>query len=324
MNNCNSELKQNGLTRMLRSIKLIDILTVVSLVAEIAIFAYLTDGRFLSAYNIKSMLIQSAIYLVAALGVTYIMTTGNMIEFSAGGIVCIATAVTCVVSQFTSPLVTILICFGVALAFASLISVVNLAFNVPTFIVGIVLMQFSSSFTSLFYMNFTHSAAPWLSRLGDYSLYLFVALAAFIVCAFIFTFTKSGKHIKAVGSNPSVAMNSGINVKKYSYLAYLIYGVLIGLCALLTTIRLGAFSTTVASTYPMEILLMLIVGGIPLSGGSNVKIRSSLIGVLVFIAMSSGLKLVGVSVYYIDIIRALIFFTIVSLTYDRSSTKFVL
>jgi len=65
----------------------------------------------------------------------------------------------------------------------------------------------------------------------------------------------------------------------------------------------------------------MVLGGIPLSGGTGVKIRNGVIGALIFYMLNNGLTLWGVSAEIINIIKGVLFLIIVRLTYDRHNGK---
>ena len=114
-----------------------------------------------------------------------------------------------------------------------------------------------------------------------------------------------------------------MNVKKYKFLAYLMYGLCCGICAFLITVRTGSFSVDTGSGYETEVLIMLIIGGMPMTGGTSAKVRTPLLGALIYMILENGMTLWGVGADVINIIRAVLFFIIVTITYDRSGTRFV-
>ena len=87
-----------------------------------------------------------------------------------------------------------------------------------------------------------------------------ITLVCIVLITILFHYTKVGKRIMAIGSNPSAAKASGIDITKYKLLAYLIAGVMMGLTVLLTVLRAGAAGATSGSGFQVTVLLMMVIG----------------------------------------------------------------
>ena len=75
---------------------------------------------------------------------------------------------------------------------------------------------------------------PNLRAFGQHPLNLIVAVAAFLLCGFILKYTRVGTYATAIGSNEAVAKNMGINVDKYKVIGFTLFGLFLGVEALLT------------------------------------------------------------------------------------------
>lgn len=299
-----------------------DYLLIIGLIVIFVLFSLTTGGKFIQISNLRSLLLQSSLYIIAACGVLFVMSHGNL-ELSVGGIIGMAAAAGCIVSRMTTPVMSLVICLLAAVALTSVIAICHIILDVPAFIVGIALMFASGGIVSYLLNIFPKFAHTGLECLNSFAFIIGVTLAAYAVFGFIFRYTKIGKYNKAIGSNINAACYGGVNIKKYKYLAYLMYGLCCGICAFLITVRTGSFSIDTGSGYETEILIMLIIGGMPMSGGTSAKMRTPLLGALIYMILKNGMTLWGVGAEVINIIRVVIFFVIVTVTYDRSGTRFV-
>ena len=132
-------------------------------------------------------------------------------------------------------------------------------------------------------------------------------------------YTKIGKFNKAIGANERAALLSGINVTKYKCIAFALTGACVGLAAFLTLTKGRSVTANTGLNVEINVLIALVLGGMPLSGGMAAKIRNVVVGALVFCLLSNGLSLWGTDPNIINIVKGVVFVACVFLSYDRSS-----
>ena len=74
----------------------------------------------------------------------------------------------------------------------------------------------------------------------------------------------------------------------------------------------------------MTVLLMMVIGGASLTGGTKEKIYSVVVGVLLFLCLENGLTVLGVDPNMIGLIEGIIFLGSVTLTFDRDGVPYIL
>jgi rhamnose transport system permease protein len=124
-----------------------------------------------------------------------------------------------------------------------------------------------------------------------------VELAIFIVFAIVFGLflhrTRWGRAIFALGANPTASRFAGIAVDRYRFALFALTGTFSGLAAVLLTSRLGSTRPSIAQGWELEIISMVILGGVSVWGG-----KGSIIGVvlaaLVFGLVTFGLGLMNI------------------------------
>lgn len=121
-------------------------------------------------------------------------------------------------------------------------------------------------------------------------LILFVLLSVF---HYVFTQTKFGTYLFAIGGNPEAARRSGINVKRMKLYAFIISGAIIALGGIVASSRVqGVSAASGDADSMMNAIAAAVLGGTSLSGGRG-SIWGLLIGSLVMGSISNGMYLVG-------------------------------
>ena len=207
------------------------------------------------------------------------------------------------------------IVFGVLCGLFS--AVLHVKGEVPAFIAGMCLMfagrGLAQSVAAGKTMMITQAA-----KLNNVWFFVGVLVAVFLVGYFLYNYTKIGKYQKLIGTNPKAAELSGISVGKYKTIAFVISGVTIGIAACLTIIRSPSIVGATGTNLETNVLLALSLGGLSMTGGSSSKIRTAVIGTLIFFMLNNGLTLWGLDPNLVDIIKAIFFLGTVAISIDRS------
>ncbi|HTW28690.1 MAG TPA: ABC transporter permease [Acetobacteraceae bacterium] len=118
----------------------------------------------------------------------------------------------------------------------------------------------------------------------SFELVLFAALA--IVAAVVLHLTTVGRRIYAIGNNPVASRLSGIRVNRYRFWLFAVTGLASGLASVLLTSRLGSTRPSIAQGWELEIITMVILGGVSVAGGSGsilgVVLSAVLMGLVTF------------------------------------------
>ena len=142
-------------------------------------------------------------------------------------------------------------------------------------------------------------------------------LIAFIAGGIFYTRTKVGKYCKAIGSREEASFQSGIKVKKYKIGCFVLSGSVAGLVGFFYLVRAASASANTGSGFEFDVLLAMLLGGMPISGGSSARFRSVIIGSLIMTILSNGMILWGLDSVLQQFIRGIIFLVSVSISFDR-------
>jgi rhamnose transport system permease protein len=122
----------------------------------------------------------------------------------------------------------------------------------------------------------------------------FIVLLGFAaVYAVVLHTTAWGRRIYAIGNNPVAARFSGIAVDRYRMALFMLTGAMAGLAAWLLTGRIGSTRPNIAMGWELEVITMVILGGVRIEGGAG-SIGGVLLAVLTLGIVTFGLSLANV------------------------------
>lgn len=310
------ETKLQKKSEKFRNLELKNLFSFFGLLVVVVLFSVTTNGKFLRTGNLMLILKQSVLVMIGALGSSFVLSHGNL-DFSIGG----EMALTCLLSYHISAMFPHLLfpaCVLIAMTLSLIVATVHVVVGVPAFVSGMCVMFIGKGI-----LQAVSGAGlmidPMYNKLDSTWFYVAVLVAVFVLAFILFNYTKIGRYNRLIGSNPKAAFLSGINEKKYKILAFLCSGFAVGVATFLTIIRSGGLSAQTGQLYEIDTVIVLTLGGAPLSGGSGVKLRSAVLGALTYYVLNNGLILLGVSAEVIYIIKGVLFLVIVGLTFDRSN-----
>jgi rhamnose transport system permease protein len=138
----------------------------------------------------------------------------------------------------------------------------------------------------------------WYSALGWGSLGgIPVMVLAFAVCAVVFGLllhrTSFGRRIYAMGSNMTASRYSGVKTSSVVIVVSVLTGLMAGITALFLSSRMGSTRPNVAQGYELEVIAMVVLGGVSTSGGKG-TITGPLLAILIIGFLGYGLGLVNI------------------------------
>lgn len=284
----------------------------------VAFFIIGTSKNINVAYGMKSIINQSVVVAVVATGAIFIYTLGSF-DISLGASVAVSALVGGVVYNKTESLVIMFAaCLGVAVFIGLFNSVLASIFNLPVFVTTIAMLSVLNALVLvLIKMNGTGSEirVPMMavSRLNTTQFKIFVLAAFFLVCILVFSFTKVGRMQKFQGGNPICAKLSGISVKKMSIIAFIMSGIGVGLGACLSIVYAPTLTRNTASSVGMDVIIAIVFGGMPVSGGARSKIYAAVIGAFSMTLLSQIMVMFNLNSGIGQMVKAAIFILVVFL-----------
>ena len=126
---------------------------------------------------------------------------------------------------------------------------------------------------------------------------------------------------KFLGGNPTCAKLTGISSKKMAIIAFVMAGIGIGLGAFLSIIYAPTLTRNTASSVGMDVIIAIVFGGMPVSGGARSKIYAAVIGALSMTFLSQIMVMLNLNSGIGQMVKAVIFILVVFLATSNQRGK---
>ena len=264
----------------------------------------LANERFLSPDNVMGVIRSSAILGVMALGVTFVVISGNL-DLSVGSMMSFSTIVVLDLHDKIGPALAIPAMFAMTLCLGAFIGFLVGYLKLNSLIVTLGMLSAIHGLTLTYSggknMDIADKDGTWFDVFGQGTalgipvpILIFLALAALL--GIILAKTPFGRKVYAVGGNGTAATFSGIKRARTVFLCYLMSSACVATAGLIQASRSLGSQNTVGQGLELEVLAAVILGGASLLGGSG-TIFKTVIGVLILGFIQNGLLLVGLQFY---------------------------
>ena len=139
---------------------------------------------------------------------------------------------------------------------------------------------------------------------------LFAVLA--VIYGVVLHKTTFGRSLFAIGNNPTGALFSGIRVRRVKFTLFLLTGLMAGIAAICLTSRLGSTRPSIAFGWELEVVTMVVLGGVNILGGSG-SIPGVVIAAFVMGLVTFGLGLLNVPGIVMSIFIGLLLIGVIAL-----------
>jgi len=300
--------------------RIIDVLPFFALVLLFGLFCAVVQakGYRLDMY-LRIIFNEGIVLAVVATGAVFIYSLGSF-DISLGASTLFSATLGVMTYNATQSLpLMILVIFGVAIGCSLLSSVLASVFHIPVFVTTVAMMSVLSAIAAqiittnggaLGGISIPSEVVAPLDNMG-------FKIAFWLICFFVFNYTKIGRREKFLGGNPVCAKLSGIKINTYAIIAFVMAGIGVGLGAFLTLVYTPSVTASTASSIGMNIVVAIVFGGMPISGGPRSRIYSALVGGFSYILLNNILKLIvdsGVGYGVSQIVAAVCFLAVVYVT----------
>lgn len=139
--------------------------------------------------------------------------------------------------------------------------------------------------------DFAYFGQGYVYSVISFEFVLFLAMA--VIFAILLHATNFGKQVYVIGNNPFAARFSGIPVERVKFILFLLTGLMSGIAAICLTSRLGSTRPSIAQGWELEVVTMVVLGGVSILGGSG-TIAGVVIAAFVMGLVTFGLGLLNV------------------------------
>ncbi len=256
--------------------------------------------RFLTANNFRNILNQISVIGCLSCGMTFVLLIG-CIDLSVGSMMSLigimAVAIANGGREWLAILLPVLAAGGIGLIKGGILAGVNGRLGesfIITYGAQSVLAALALIIQGGLFMMVTATGVFTRIGKGTNPAYVFFALVA--LCQFILVKTRFGRELTFVGSNPAAARLSGINIRRYFMMAFMLCGFISGIAGILLPSRVMSANPTAGTNYELEAIAACVVGGVSMKGGSG-SFVNTLVGVMVMGVLSNAMNLLGLSSY---------------------------
>jgi rhamnose transport system permease protein len=141
-------------------------------------------------------------------------------------------------------------------------------------------------------------------------------LTLFLVAALVYWFllhcTSFGRRVFAIGNNPVAAQFSGVRVARVKFILFCLTGLMAGVASVLITSRLGSTRPSIAQGYELEVITMVVLGGVSILGGAG-SIVGVVLAALIMGMVTFGFGLLNVPGIVMSIFIGLLLILVIAL-----------
>jgi rhamnose transport system permease protein len=273
----------------------------------LVILVSLRSPHFLNIENFRDIFLDIAILSIVAIGQMMVVITRG-IDLSVGSGVGLSAMV---IGTFVSahwgipPWAAVLMGVGLGILLGGFNGFVVTVGRVPPIIAtlgtlsiyrGLVYVVSRGSWVDAHELPPDFKAFTLRPILGIPALVVYAAIVAVIFFYFL-NYTRTGRQIYAVGSNPAAARLAGIRVNRIIFMVFVLSGALYGMAGVMWVSRYAVAANTTALGLELQSVAAVVVGGVSIFGGTG-TLPGVLLGSLVLGIINNAINLVGISPFW--------------------------
>ena len=274
--------------------------TIIITIALVCMFVS-RNNQFLSLGNMFNLVQQNAALIVVAVGMTFVVISGNM-DLSSGSLIVLTACITGIIYRETGNIWLALIACVLASTFIGMINGLLIAYlhinaviitlscmiwarGLALGITGASSIPISSKVLSAIYRPFAFEFV---------NITVCIVLFVLVLGWFLLTRTKFGRYTKALGESEKATDLAGINTKMIKWIIFTFAAFLTGIASVVDIARLGSAVTTIGANMEMNAIVAVVIGGNKLSGGEG-SFSKTITGLMFMCVLSNGLSTLGVT-----------------------------
>lgn len=297
-----------------------------TVVIMVLAFAVVQSEQFRTITNLQNLSRQVVVLSIVALAQFVVVLAGG-VDLSLATNARLSSIIAAIVMGGSDGrlMTGIIAALGVGLAIGAVNAVIVVRFRVEPFITTLGTGALVGGIALYIASSPTGRASPILASFYGFKLgpvYYVVGLAVVVwaVAALMLGRSRWGRHLYAVGGDPTVAKFSGLRVSAVTSSAYLVGGALGGLAGVLLLAGSGVGDPSAGMNLEFESLAAVVIGGASLAGGRG-RALGVLGGVVLFGILGNVFNLLSVDVWYQQLIRGIIILVAASLYVGGASAS---
>ena len=291
------------------------------LAVAVAIFIFnsFASPYFLNAWNLSDATFNFTEKAMIAFAMALLIIAGE-IDLSVASIIALAsTAMGAAVQAGAGTPVLIIVGISTGLICGAFNGVLVTRWGLPSIVVTIGTMSLFRGISYIVLGDQAYRGYPsefsffgqgyvWWVISFEFVLFAIIAL----IYAVILHQTNFGRAVYAIGNNPTAALFSGIRVQRVKFILFLMTGLMSGIAAICLTSRLGSTRPSIAFGWELEVVTMVVLGGVNILGGSG-SIPGVIIAAFVMGLVTFGLGLLNVPGIVMSIVIGMLLIGVIAL-----------
>jgi rhamnose transport system permease protein len=280
----------------------------------------LREPRFLQGANLEQVVLSATLVSIVALGEAAVIIS-RQIDLSVGAIVATSAFLSAEWLE-THPEGSLLTVLLLGCAVGAGLGIVNAllvaVFRIPAIVATLGTLAIYRGGIIVLAGGRQISATVLPDRYGEIArlhlagVPLLVWLAVFLICGigWVARFTRIGRNLYALGSNPESARFAGISESPHLASVFILSGVLSGLVGVLWGARFGTVDAVIAPDLHLQAISAVVIGGVSIFGGSG-SVYGAALGALIFAVLQNGVQLLGINRFWLQaVVGAAILLTV--------------
>ncbi len=275
--------------------------------------------RFLQVDNLLNIALQTSMIAIVAIGMTFTILTAG-IDLSVGSVMALAGALAAGLAarQGLATPVAILLALAAGGGIGAINGLLIVRGGVPPFVATLAMLAVARGATLVYTQGRPIAGLDesfiWLGNGKVLGLPVPVLIMLILagVAYFILRHTRFGLHVYATGGNPETTRLAGVSTDRVTLMVYVISGLCAALAGILLTARLWSAQPNAATGWELDAIAAPVLGGTSLFGGVG-GVGGTVVGAFIIGVLSNGLNLLGISSYYQQVIKGIVFILAVML-----------
>ncbi len=278
-------------------------MTPVIVLLVLSVMMAILSPVFLTYPNIVNILQQVTVNAIIALGLSAVIFTGG-IDLSVGAVLAVSSIIMgkMIVDWGMSPFLAVPTAIIIGAIFGLINGTLISRFNLQPMIatLGVLSVARGAALTIADGKTITGYSAGfrWIGSgtipgTGVPVQILFMLLL-YVLMFYVLKYRKFGRYIYSIGGNEEATRLSGIDVKKYKTMAYIVSGIMAAVAGIVLTSKLNSAQSVAGEGYELDAIASSVIGGASLLGGSG-SVWGTLVGAIIMGVIRNGLVLLNVS-----------------------------
>ncbi|EDP67216.1 ribose ABC transporter permease [Carnobacterium sp. AT7] len=290
------------------------------------ILVTIVNPSFIAPTNLLNLLRQVSTNALIAFGMTFVIITGG-IDLSVGSTLALSSALMAgAIASGLDPILAMVLSLLTGTIFGAVNGLLITKGKMAPFIATLATMTIYRGLTLVY------TDGNPITGIGDSFIFKFVGrgyllgipfpvvlmIISFILLYILLHKMTFGRKTFAIGGNEKASFIAGIKNDRIKTGIYALSGLMASLAGIIITSRLDSAQPTAGTSYEMDAIASVVLGGTSLSGGRG-RLVGTLIGALIIGTLNNGMNLLGISSFYQQVVKGIVI--IIAVLLDRKNKK---